>query len=92
MIGAAVYLTLAMLIANLETRGSTKALAFATAIAIMTAVGVSRIYLAVHWPSDVLAGWCAGAGIAMIAWTALTRTAGARVGDTHSFKSDGGAE
>lgn len=73
MVGAAIYLTLAMLIASLETRRPTKALAFATAATIVVAVGMSRVYLAVHWPSDVLAGWCAGAALAFIAWIALTR-------------------
>ena len=71
MLSAAVFLTLAMLVASLETRLVTKALAFATAIFVMTAVGLSRIYLAVHWPSDVLAGWCAGAGCALAAWAVL---------------------
>ncbi|CAN7171389.1 phosphatase PAP2 family protein [Phenylobacterium sp. LjRoot219] len=81
MLSATVYLTLAMLIASLEPRRATKALVFATAVLVMTAVGISRIYLAVHWPSDVLAGWCAGAVCALIAWTALWRLERGRVPD-----------
>ena len=78
---AAVYLTLAMLISSLEPRRATKILVFATAILVMAAVGVSRVYLAVHWPSDVLAGWCAGAACALAAWAVLLRLGGGRVPD-----------
>jgi undecaprenyl-diphosphatase len=81
MLSAAVYLTLAMLISSLEPRRSTKVLVFLTALLVMTGVGVSRIYLGVHWPTDVLAGWCAGAGYALVAWAALLRLGNGRVPD-----------
>ncbi|MDB5445869.1 MAG: putative phosphatidylglycerophosphatase [Phenylobacterium sp.] len=75
MLSTATYLTLAMLIASLEPRRASKALVFVLAAVLMLAIGFSRVYLAVHWPSDVLAGWCAGAACAFLAWLALLRAA-----------------
>ena len=77
MLSATVYLTLAALIASLETRRAAKALILVVAVLVMVAVGISRIYLGVHWPSDVLAGWCAGATLALAAWSVLLRLEGA---------------
>lgn len=70
-LAAATYLTLAMLVASLETRRRSKALAYGLAGTVLVAVGFSRVYLGVHWPSDVLAGWCLGAAWALAAWIAL---------------------
>jgi len=72
-LSAATFLTLAVLIASLEPNRATKWLVFVLAGALVLGIGISRVYLAVHWPSDVLAGWSLGAAWALAAWTALLR-------------------
>ena len=67
--GAAVtYLTLGALIVRTESRRRVKAYVLGVAIGLTLLIGLSRIYLGVHWPTDVLAGWCAGSAWALISW------------------------
>ncbi len=69
--GAAVtYLTLAALIVRTERRRRLKAYVLFIAVSLTLIIGLSRIYLGVHWPTDVLAGWCAGSAWALICWLA----------------------
>ncbi len=68
MMAAATYLTLAVMLARAQPRRRLKAYILAVAVTITLAVGVSRVYLGVHWPTDVLAGWAAGAGWALLCW------------------------
>jgi len=65
---AIAYLTLATLIARVERNRRAKALVLALGVSVTLLVGISRIYLGVHWPSDVLAGWCIGAAWASLCW------------------------
>jgi undecaprenyl-diphosphatase len=74
-ISAATFLTLAMLIASLEPNRGTKVMVFVLAMALVLSIGVSRVYLGVHWPSDVLAGWCLGGAWALAGWLALWKWA-----------------
>ena len=61
MLSAAIYLTLAAMLAETQARRSARIVLMAFATVLVLLIGVSRIYLGVHWPSDVLAGWCLGA-------------------------------
>lgn len=68
---AATYLTLGALLARFQPRRRLKIYLLALAILLTLAIGLSRVYLGVHWPSDVLAGWTLGAGWALFCWLAV---------------------
>lgn len=66
------YLTLGVLLARVEERRRMKLYLLAVAIFIALVVGISRVYLGVHWPTDVVAGWCVGAAWALACWLVAT--------------------
>jgi undecaprenyl-diphosphatase len=66
-LSAAILLTLAGLLARTAKTDARRIVIMSVAVITTFLVGISRIYLGVHWPSDVAAGWCLGA-----AWAAIT--------------------
>lgn len=68
MLSAVVYLTLGAQLAEVQPNYRLKAYILFLAVMITMLVGFSRVYLGVHWPSDVLAGWLGGAAWAIMAW------------------------
>lgn len=73
MLSAVTYLTLGALLMPVQNRRSLKIYVLAVASAITLMVGLSRVYLGVHWPTDVIGGWCVGAAWALLCWLLAER-------------------
>lgn len=70
MMAAVAYLSLGVLLARVQPLRRLKLFILASAVLLTLLVGVSRVYLGVHWPTDVFAGWLAGAGWAAVCFGA----------------------
>jgi undecaprenyl-diphosphatase len=68
MTSAAVYLTLGALLMRISERRVTKLYCMGVAALATFLVGASRVYLGVHYPTDVMAGWLVGLSWALFCW------------------------
>ncbi|MDZ4778042.1 MAG: phosphatase PAP2 family protein [Alphaproteobacteria bacterium] len=81
MLSAITYLTLGALLARSDRQKAHKGYIVGLAIVITLLIGSSRLYLGVHYPTDVLAGWSIGALWALGTWWIARRLAPSRTGD-----------
>lgn len=68
LLAAVVYLTLGAVLARLLPRRAEQVYALVVALGLALLVGLTRVVVGVHYPSDVLAGWCVGGAWAALCW------------------------
>ncbi|MEO6876312.1 MAG: phosphatase PAP2 family protein [Opitutaceae bacterium] len=74
MTSAIVYLTLGALLSRAVSGWRNKVFIVSAGVLLSGLVGICRVMLGVHYPSDVLAGWAAGAGWALLCWMIAAET------------------
>ncbi len=73
MMASLIYITLGALLAQATDRRREKIFFLTVAFVLSGMIGLSRVYLGVHYPTDVLAGWCAGTAWALACWLVARR-------------------
>lgn len=72
-LSAIAYLTMGALLTRVTPTRRLRIFIMSVAVAITLLVGLSRVYLGVHYPTDVLAGWCVGAAWGLACWVVMAR-------------------
>jgi undecaprenyl-diphosphatase len=88
-LSAITYLTLGALLGRTQPALGIRIYFIALAVLLAGLVGLSRVYLGVHYPTDVIAGWCIGAAWAMGCWALMKWLQGR--GGIESRRHPGGA-
>ncbi|HEV7717383.1 MAG TPA: phosphatase PAP2 family protein [Arsenicitalea sp.] len=76
MLSSVTYLTLGALLSRTTRSKPLKLFYFGFPIVLTLLIGLTRLYLGVHYPTDVLAGWCLGsawAGLCLLVATLIQR-------------------
>ncbi len=71
LLSAVTYLTVGLLLARVTAERRLRLYFVAVAVALTLLIGISRVYLGLHYASDVLAGWSIGAAWALLCWAIL---------------------
>ena len=74
MFATVTYITLALILARMQPGWRLSAYIVLAAVLLTLLIGISRLYLGVHWPTDVIAGWLFGAS-----WIAVCFLIGSRI-------------
>ncbi|WP_394223206.1 phosphatase PAP2 family protein [Alteromonas gracilis] len=87
LMSALVYFTLATLLSRVEKRKRVKIFLLSMAALLTVSIGISRVYLGVHWPSDVLAGWTVG-----VFWSILSLMVASSLQSSGDIEQEGDEE